>query len=370
METNGRFAAAGARVGALAITLACAFATAVALLAAFSSSFWDALSLFFLGPFENSYYFGNMLNASIPLILAGLGASVAFGSRNFNLGGEGQIYSGAIAAAATCLALPDGLATGAPLLGMAVAAVAGAVAGAFLGALSGALKRSLGVDELISSFLASAAVVYLGDFLITGPLQDPASNFQATRAIPEALRLARMYPPSSLSAGCFLALAAALCMHFVMRRTRFGFELGLCGKNREFARYVGVDAGAYDLWPMALSGALHGLAGAAMILGTYYKAMKGFSSGIGWSAIAVALIAGDAPLAVVPAGLFFAYLEAGAKAVMVGADVSSEIVAVIQSVIFFLVTARALRGLFGPRLRGLPPRLGVRGSSRIRGGAR
>ena len=347
-------ARAGARALSLALTLACAFAAAVALLAAFSSSFWDALALFFLGPFKNAYYFGNMLNAAIPLVLCGLGVGIAFSSRNFNLGGEGQVYIGAIATAATCLAFPEG----GPIVPFAGAA-AGALAGAALGALSGLLKRSLGVDELISSFLASAAFIFLGDFLITGPLQDPGSNFQTTVAIPAAYRLAKIYPPSSLSAGCAIALAAVVLCWFLASRTKFGYELRLCGLNPEFARYAGVDTGAYAVAPMAVSGALHGLAGAAMILGTYHKAMKGFSAGVGWSGIAVALIAGNAPLAMIPSALLFAYLEAGAKAVMVGADVTSEIVAIVQSVVFFLVTARALESPFR-RARGVPARAGGR----------
>jgi len=345
--------AAASRARVLAITIASAFAAAVILLLAFSSSFWEALALFFAGPFQSVYYFGNMLTASIPLAIAGVGAVVAFRSRNFNLGGEGQVYLGAIATAATCLALPRELAERAPFLGAAAAAFAGMAAGGLLGALSGALKRSLGVDEFLSSFLASTAAVSFGDFLITGPLQDAGSNFQTTAPIAEAYRFARILSPSSLSAACLLAIAVAICAQFAASRTRFGFEQGLCGKSREFARYVGVDSGAYDLWSMALSGALYGLAGAAMILGTYYKAMKGFSAGTGWSGIAVALVAGDSPLAAIPAALLFAYLDAGAKAVMVGADVTSEIVSVVQSVVFFLVTARALRGPLPGR--GLTP---------------
>jgi ABC-type uncharacterized transport system permease subunit len=322
--------------------LACAFSAAILLLALFSGSFWDALALFFVGPFENAYYFGNMLNAAIALVLCGLGAAISFASRNFNLGGEGQIYIGAIVTTAICLSFPEGGSLVVPI----AAAAAGSLAGALLGSLSGALKRALGVDELISSFLVSAAVVYLGDFLIAGPLRDRASNLQATPEIPSAYQLSRIFPPSSLSTGCLVALAAVLILYFIMGRTRFGYELRICGLNRDFARCVGIDTGAYIVEPMAISGALHGLAGAALILGTYHRAMKGFSSGIGWSGMAVALIAGNAPLAVLPAALLFAYLEAGGKAVMVGADVSSEIVSVVQSVVFFLVTARALRAPF------------------------
>lgn len=339
MRKSARFLAHG---GAISLTIAAAALSAALLLLAFSSSFLDALGLFFLGPFKNAYYFGNMLSSSVALAVAGLGASLAFGSRNFNLGGEGQVYLGAIAAVLVCLGLPP-----MPPAALIAAAIGAAMAtGGLMGAVSGALKRRLGVDELISSFLFSSGLVFVGDFLVTGPLQDPASNFQTTQAIPEAARLAKIFPPSSLSSSAFIALAVILLVAFLLDRSRLGFELRLTGRNPEFARYVGIDTGAYATAPMAASGALYGLAGALMILGSYYKAMKGFSSGMGWSGIAVALLAGNRPLAVIPAALFFAYLDSGAKAVMVGADVTSEIVDIVQSVVFFLVTAKALESLF------------------------
>jgi simple sugar transport system permease protein len=348
-----------ARGGAVGVTMLAAFGAAIVLLLAFSASFGEALGLFFLGPFKNLYYFGNMLGASVALVISGLAASLAFSSRNFNLGGEGQVYLGAVATVVVCVSMPDGDPVLVPLLGIA----AGMAAGGFLGWLSGVLKRRLAVDELISSFLVSSAVVFLGDFLITGPFQDPSSNFQTTAAIPPGFRFAKLLPPSGLSAGCFVALAAVLAAWFVLSRTRFGFELRLSGRNAEFARYCGVDTGFYASAPMAVSGALNGLAGAALILGTYYKAMKGFSAGIGWSGIAVALIAGNNPIAVLPAALFFAYIDAGAKAVMVGADVTSEIVSVVQSVVFFLVTARAIDELFLRRGRHPPAKDGARNTA-------
>ncbi|MDP2790407.1 MAG: ABC transporter permease, partial [Rectinemataceae bacterium] len=178
------------------------------------------------------------------------------------------------------------------------------------------------------------------DYLITGPFQDASSNFQTTLAIDTRLRFARILPPSSLSTGIFLGLAASLIAKLVFDRTRFGYELRVYGLGGEFARYCGIDTGLYTLLPMGLSGALHGLAGAAIIMGSQFKAMRGFSSGVGWSAISVALIAHNDPLAVIPSAFFLAYLEAGAKGVMIGSNVTSEIVAVVQAVIFFLITAR------------------------------
>ncbi|HWR10295.1 MAG TPA: ABC transporter permease [Rectinemataceae bacterium] len=326
------------RGGVILFTILAALSSACLLLFLFSDSFADSLSLFFIAPLANRYYLGNLIAAMVPLIVAGLGIAFAFESRNFNLGGEGQIYSGALAATLIALSFPESPALGVQLLSCAAAGAAGGL----IGGLSGTLKRRLGVDELISSFLISSLVVLLVDFLITGPLQDPASNFQTTRAVAPALVFAKIFLPSSLSTGLIVALFASLAGKAVMDRTRFGFELKLCGSSREFARYAGIDSGIYTLLPMVLSGALHGLAGALMVFGSYHKVMRGFSSGIGWSAIAVSLIARNNPLALIPAAAFYAYLDSGAKSVMLGSEVSSEIVAIVQAVIFLLITATAL----------------------------
>ncbi len=130
-----------------------------------------------------------------------------------------------------------------------------------------------------------------------------------------------------------------------MNRTHAGYEMRMCGLNREFARYGGINIRTYLVLPMVLSGALHGLAGAFSVLGTHGAAIKGFSGGMGWNGIAVALIARNNPLAVVPAALLFAWLDAGARAATLHGDVTYEIAAIAQSCIFFLVTAQALYGL-------------------------
>lgn len=127
-----------------------------------------------------------------------------------------------------------------------------------------------------------------------------------------------------------------------MSNTRWGYELRLCGSNPHFARYGGINVGFYLILPMVLSGALHGLAGGAAVLGIYHRAVKGFSVGMGWNSIAVALIARRKPLAVVPAALFYAYLDAGARAATLLAGVNYEIIQLIQAVIFYLVTAQSV----------------------------
>jgi len=325
------------RLKILAFTLGSAALASCLLLLASAPDFAAALGQFFIAPIANSYYFGNLLAGMGPLIMAGLGVAVAFASRNFNLGGEGQVYSGGLAAALIPLAF------GGSSPWVAVLAFAGAaLTGGLLGASSGFLKRRLGIDELISSFLVSAVAVLSVDYLIAGPFRDGTSNFQATTPIASGLAFAKLFPPSSLNGGIFIALAAAGLGKFLFDKTRFGFELKLCGANREFAAYSGIDSGFYTTAPMALSGALHGLAGALLVFGSYGAAMKGFSAGTGWNAIAVALLARNDPAALIPAAFFYSYLQAGAQSVQMGSNISSEIMAVIQAVILLFVTAGAL----------------------------
>jgi len=321
------------------------FAIVILLILLLSDEPSRAIYYFFVGPFTKAYYLGNMLNQAILLMFTGLGIAVAFRSSTFNLGGEGQAYAGAIAATVICLALPNMPG----LVGGTAAIIAAIAIGALLAGLSGFFQMRWGTDQLISSFLISSAVILIVNYLITGPLDDPTNSMLTTSRIAQQYQFLRIFKPSKLDISIFFAVAAAIGTYFFMQRTHWGYEMRMCGINREFSRYAGINVGKYFLVPMAISGGFHGLAGAVSVMGTHYRCLKGVTGGIGWNGIAVALIAKNNPIAVVPAALFFAYLEAGAKAAMLHADVTFELAKIAQAVIFFLVTAQALYGLIRSR---------------------
>ena len=331
----------------LAITIGIAFIIAIILMVALSKEPGKTIYHFFVGPFANKYYFGNMLNAAIPLVFTGLGIAVAFKSSVFNLGGEGQVYAGALVTTVVCLALPNFNG----LLGGIFAIAAGMATGAVLAALSGFFRMKWGTDELISSFLISGAVVLIINYFITGPLDDPANSLLTTRKIAEQYRLMQIFKPSKLDISIYFSIITAILIFFLMYYTHRGYEMRMCGLNREFSRYGGINVSFYMVLPMIISGSLHGMAGGFSIMGTHYMALKEFSFGMGWNGIAVALIAKNNPLGVIPAAIFFAYLDAGAKSAMLHSDVTFEIAAVIQSVIFFLVTAQAIYNFFRYRIK-------------------
>jgi simple sugar transport system permease protein len=333
----------------LAIILGAAFVVMLIMIFIMSETPKDTIYFFFAGPLTNKYYLGNMFNAAIPLILTGLGVSFAFRSSMFNLGGEGQVYAGGIAATAVCLAIP----AAAGFVGISLAIAAAVVAGGLIAGLSGFFKMKWDTDELISSFLISGALIYIVDNIITGALDDPDNNLLATLKIGEQFWFMKIFPPSNLDISIVFVVIIAFLAFFYLFKTHQGYEMRICGLNSEFGRYGGINVNRYIVLPMLWSGGFHGLAGAVSVLGTHHLCFKGFSGGMGWNGIAVALIAKNNPVAVIPAALFFAYLEAGAKSAMINADVTFEIASIVQSVVFFLITAQAIYSFVKYRRRAI-----------------
>ncbi|WP_320130121.1 ABC transporter permease [uncultured Sphaerochaeta sp.] len=323
---------------------------AISLLGAVVLSFWlsktpgKTLHYFFLGPLQNMYYLGNMLNGAIPLIFGGLGVSLAMKGGTFNLGGEGQIYAGGFVAT-LCALLFEPLG----ILGAVLALLIGALTAGFLSGLSGYFRMKWNTSEMITSFLISNAVLLVINYLIAGPFMDTSTNLIATRKIPEAFRLKAILQPSNLSSALFWAILAVVLVQIYLFKTKSGYELRLCGNNINFARYGGIDVRRYEVLPMFLSGAFYGLGGGMAIFGTYYACIKEFSTGMGWNGLAVALIAKYKPSAVIPAAIFFSYIESGARNAMIQSDVTFELASVVQAFVFFLVSSEVLLHLFHPK---------------------
>ncbi len=321
------------------LAVGAALVCAVGIIAVFSSDPAGALRSFFLGPFANRYAAGNMLNTAGLFIVTGLAAAAAFQTGLFNLGGEGQVYAGAAACTLFLLRF-DGLPGPA---GIILALLCAAICSAFIAGISGVLKRCFDTDELISSFLFSGALIPVIDYLISGPFRYGAGNLLSTAKIKPAFHLAELLPPSHMNSSFIIALLLLFVFSLLFRRTLPGYEMKIIGLNREFARYGGINVGLYTVTVMMLSGALHGLSGSLFVLGTHHAAISGFTAGMGWNGLAVALIAKTKPVFILPAAFLIAYLEAGARAALLGSDFSLQINMIIQSIIFFFITVTAFK---------------------------
>jgi len=302
------------------------------------------LYFFFIGPFRNLFSFGNMLNSAVPLVFGALGITVAMKAGNLNLGGEGQIYLGAFTATAAAFSLSQS-----GVMGGILAVILGVLASGAMAAFSGLCKAKWNTSELITTFLLSCAVIPVINYLVTGPFLDPETSLQSTGKIAENMRLHLILKPSALSASAFLAAASVVIVQLFLVKTKLGFEFRMAGSNEMFARYGGINTKLNNVLAMAISGGFYGLAGSLAVFGTHYATVKEFSSGLGWNGLAVALIAGFYPPAVIPAALFFAWIGAGARIAMQNTGLTYEVASIVQAVIFFLSTSLVIRNIFSKR---------------------
>jgi len=273
---------------------------------------------------------------SVPLILTGLAVALAFRAGVWNIGAEGQLYAGAIAGVWLALrgsGLPAWMLVPAVLL-------ASALAGACWALVPALMRLRLGVGEVITTILMNFVGIYLAAFMVHGPLQEPRGVFPQTEQIPDAARLPALVPGSRLHVGFAIAVALAVALHVLLRRTRIGFRIRAVGASPEAAAVSGrIDPGRVILMTFLASGALAGLAGGIEVSGLTYALYEGLSPGWGYTAIAVALLSGLDPLVVLVTGVFFGALEAGAGAMQRDAGVPAVWVSAVEALIILAVLA-------------------------------
>jgi simple sugar transport system permease protein len=201
-------------------------------------------------------------------------------------------------------------------------------------------KRFADADVLLTSFLVSYAVVLGTDWAIAGPLRDTSNNLVALPAVPVSALLPRLALPSSLTPMPVVFIGLCSFSWFFFEHTRTGAMVDLYGRNHTFAVLQGYPVKLFAWAPILAAGAFHGLAGASLSLGANGTAIRGMSGGIGWSAIGVALVAGNKPAAVPLAALLFAWLDAGSRQASILTEVNPDASLVIKALVLILVTAR------------------------------
>lgn len=306
----------------------------------------------------NVYYIGSALNLSSLYMIAGSGALISIKSGDFNLGGEGQIYLGGFVSAVILASMGNisGPATGFAIL-LAILAAAGC--SALLAALSALFKILRNADFLFTSFIASAAIIPFIDGLISGPARSQTDNLLATSFIPETVRFPSILNPSPLNVSFIFAIALCAGTWFLLNRTAWGRQVCILGTSQEFSRFAGFACNKLSITSALISGALHGLAGATAILGTYFTCHQGFYSGMGWNAFSSALIAGANPLALIPSSFIMGFMTTYANRYALFHNFGFDMSSLIQAVILFIIAfpiRNSLRAFQSP-FRRLSPSL-------------
>jgi general nucleoside transport system permease protein len=300
-----------------------------------------ALTALWTGSVGSWYAFTSAtLVRAIPLMLTGCAIAVAFRAGVFNIGAEGQLLAGAATAAAVALAMPH-----AGWLTLIVALLAGSLAGAGWAAVAAILRERFGVLEVISTIMLNFVALYAVSYLVRGPLQEPTHAYPQSSAIADGVRLMRIPGAGRLHLGIAVAITITIAAGWMLRQTATGYRLMAVGESPSAAASAGmIDVRRVSALAFVTSGALAGLAGAIEVLGVTYALYEDISPGYGYTAIAVALLAGLDPWRVILTALLFGALEAGAGAMQRDAGVPSTLVAVIEAMLILAVVgAQALR---------------------------
>lgn len=270
--------------------------------------------LLFKGGFGSLFAWSETATRAIPLMLTGLSAAVAFRARLFNIGAEGQLYAGALAAVAV-----GGLHGGtgfelSPWLLMPLMMLAAALAGALLLLGPALMKARLGVDEVVTTLLLNFVVLLAVSWLLDGAMKDPmALGWPQSVALQDALQFDKLIAQTRVHTGLPLALGLAVAAWALLKYTVLGFDIRALGANARAAQFAGVPVTRTVVLVALLSGGLAGLAGAFEVAGRTAYVTLDMSPGYGYSGIVIAMLAALHPLGVVVASVFVA-------GVLVGAD--------------------------------------------------
>jgi general nucleoside transport system permease protein len=329
--------------------VALALLVSAGLLAVTGTNPVDAYRALYDGSLGSTFGLSVTLVRMTPLLLAGLGVAISFRAGVFNIGAEGQLYAGAIAATATALYLP-----GLPPVVLPIACMlAGLAGGAVWVAIPAWLRAYRGVSEVVVTLMFNFIGIYFASYLVNldyGPLGLAGSAYPQSDVIPTRAELPIIWPTTSVHAGLLIGVFLALVLFVVIRYTPFGFRLRAVGSNPEAAQYAGIPVKRMMVAVMLISGGLAGLAGASEILGLKYALYANFSPGYGYDAIAVALLARNSPIAAIVSAAFFGAMRAGAVQMEQTVGVESSFVLIIEALaILFLAI-----GVFVQRRRSGP----------------
>ena len=303
----------------------------------------EAYSALIRGALGNISGITQTLTKATPLLLVGLGICIAFRGGVINIGGEGQIVVGALAATAFGV----GFGNLPALILLPLTLISGAAAGFIWGGIPGLLKARLGVNEILTTVMMNQIALRLMNFLLRGPMLDPehvaaGTSIPQSATLPESIWLLRLVPRTLFHSGAILAVLLALAVYFLLWRTTIGYRIRAVGLNPHASRYAGIPVAKYVTLSLALSGMLCGLAGAVEVLGVHHRMLEGLSGGYGFSGIVAALFGKLHPLGAIPASALFGALLVGADKMQRAVQVPSALAIALQGLVVLFVVSSDL----------------------------
>jgi ABC-type uncharacterized transport system permease subunit len=301
------------------------------------------------GAFGNPYQIGETLMRATPLIFTGLALAYGFRAGLFNIGAEGQLFMGGLAVAWLGLftgGLPWYVA--APIL-----LLAAGVAGALWAFIPAILKAKVGAHEVITTMMFSFIARYFVSYVLDGPLKALGPNgapgtipisptLPAGSQLPKFTAMFPSLPVNNAHVGFLIAVALAVGVWLLLKYTTLGYQARAVGFNPFAAENGGISIAWATVLSLCISGALAALAGATEVMGVFGRMSDQFSPGLGFTGIAVALLAKKHPLGVIPAAILFGGLSAGSGLMQLNANVPDKLVDIVQALVIFFVAAESI----------------------------
>jgi len=303
------------------------------------------------GAFGSPIALADVLARSTPLIFTGLSVAVGLRAGLFNVGSEGQLLLGAMAA------LLVGLIQGVPMrmhwLHVLFAYAAAAIVGGLWGIVPAILKARFRAHEVITTIMLNYVAILITGYLANYPLHPPGEMLPATARVVESAKLPRLVQGSQLTIALFVGIGCAILLGLLFKQSVLGYEIRAVGLNRLAAEAKGISQTRVWLVAMAIGGAMAGMGGAGEVLGVHRRFVEGFSPGYGFDGIAVALIGNKNPVTIVLAALLLGAIRTGALVMDRTTSIPADFVMVIQGVLLIFLAVPAILQIILERRRAV-----------------
>lgn len=302
---------------------------------------WHVLQVLGKSAFGSRYDFGMTLFYSVPLVFTGLSVAIPLRAGMFNIGAEGQLTLGSLAAAAVGAFFSDLSSPYAPIL----AGMAAFLFGGIWGWFPGWLRARRGSHEVITTIMMNFIAAGLASWVTLYLLKNPDSQSPETRVIGSAFKISHLtfFGDAPVSSAVFLALFAVWVTSIFLFRSVKGFEVCALGQNESAARAAGIDASQIRMWVMFFAGGLAGFVGVGEVLGNAGRFRLGFSPDFGFIGIAVALLGRNHPVGILASALLFGALHKGSADLDLETEnVTRDLSLILQSLIILSVSAEGI----------------------------
>lgn len=307
----------------------------------------EAYYYFLVDPLSNRVSAIEVLVKATPLLLTGAAVTFAFAGGYWNIGAEGQLYAGAVAATAVGLQMHDA----SPWLAIPAMLIGGFLAGMLWALIPALMKIKLAIDEVVTTLLLNSVALFIVSWLLNGPWRNPISQWPQSPEIAAAAIFPKLIPRSRLHLGFILAAMIIVVLWFVLTRTAFGLRMRAVGLGPEAARFAGINVERTLLISALVSGGIAGLAGVSEVAGIHYHLIDAISPGYGYTGIIIATLGTLNAWGVALAALFIGLIDTGAQTVSRALGVPAYLGDVIQAALLLVTLGMLLLQSYRIRLR-------------------